>query len=206
MEALAAAKEDASLLDQPRTLELEMVRKDGRTVWVEVRTSFLRDHDGNRMGILGITRDISDRLLAERALRRSEQRYRLLIETTGDWVWEIDAEGRYTYASPRIKDLLNYRPEEVLGKTPYDLMPPDEAKRMAPLFRRIASRRVPFVGAGKYHAAQEWLARCRGNHGMRRFLTPTATSGLPGLRSRRHRPQASGTRTEGVFGRPRVDQ
>ena len=77
--------------------------------------------------------------------KRSEQRYRLLIETTGDWVWEVNREGRYTYASPRIKDLLNYQPEEVLGKTRYDLMPRAEAKRMAPLFRRIASRRVPFV-------------------------------------------------------------
>ena len=144
-EGLAAAKENPSLPDQPRTLELEMIRKDGSTVWAEVRTSFLRDNAGNRVGILGITRDISKRLLAEKSLRRSEQRYRLLTETTGDWVWEIDADGRYTYASPKIKDLLNYQPEEVLGKTPYDLMPPEEAKRIAPLFERITAHRVPFV-------------------------------------------------------------
>ncbi len=144
-EALAVVQEDSQALDLPHTLELEMIRKDGSTVWVEVRTSFLRDKAGNRVGILGITRDISKRLLAETSLRRSEQRYRVLTETTGDWVWEIDAEGRYAYASPKIKDLLNYEPEEVLGKTPYDLMPPDEAKRIATLFRRIIARRVPFV-------------------------------------------------------------
>jgi PAS domain S-box-containing protein len=144
-EALAAANDDPRLLDQPHSLELELVRKDGSTVWAEVRASFLRGRAGDPVGILGISRDISDRKRAEEALRRSEQRYRLLIETTGDWVWEIDGSERFTYASRKIKDLLGYEPEEVLGKTPFELMPTDDARRIAALFRRIASRRVPFV-------------------------------------------------------------
>jgi two-component system cell cycle sensor histidine kinase/response regulator CckA len=47
------------------TLELEVTRKDGSTVWTEVKTSYLRDSDGRVVGLLGVTRDITDRRLAE---------------------------------------------------------------------------------------------------------------------------------------------
>ena len=50
-------------------MELELIRKDGSTVWAEVRASFLRDQAGNPVGILGISRDISDRMRAERELK-----------------------------------------------------------------------------------------------------------------------------------------
>jgi PAS domain S-box-containing protein len=84
---------------------------------------------------------------AEEALRQSEERYRALVETASDWIWEIDAEARYTYASPRIADLLGYRPEDVLGRTPFDLMPEAEARRMRRVFEHSASRRAPLVTA-----------------------------------------------------------
>ncbi|HES76934.1 MAG TPA: response regulator, partial [bacterium] len=77
-----------------------------------------------------------DRQVHERAvaLRESEVRFRNLVETSSDWIWEVNAHGVYTYASPKIFDLLGYLPEEVIGKTPFDLMPADEAQRMAALF------------------------------------------------------------------------
>ncbi len=65
------------------------------------------------------------------ALKDSEERFRSLVEMTSDWIWEIDARGIYTYASPKIKDILGYEPSEILGKTAMDLMPPEEAKRVA---------------------------------------------------------------------------
>src|ERR1700704_2011279 len=58
----------------------------------------------------------------ELALQKCEQRFRDLVETTRDWVWEIDEQGAFTYCSPRLFDILGYEPEEVLGKTPFDLM------------------------------------------------------------------------------------
>ncbi|UCD83224.1 MAG: PAS domain S-box protein [Deltaproteobacteria bacterium] len=86
------------------------------------------------------------RLKAEEALRVSEQRFRDLTESTSDWIWEVDARGVYTYASPKLKDLLGYEPEEVIGKTPFDLMPPKEAKRIAREFKAITKSRKPFTG------------------------------------------------------------
>jgi len=82
---------------------------------------------------------------AEEALRASEERFRALTESTSDWVWEVDVDGVYTYASPKVKDLLGYEPEEVIGKTPFDLMPPEEAKCIAEEFRAIVDSQRPFA-------------------------------------------------------------
>jgi PAS domain S-box-containing protein len=76
-------------------------------------------------------------------LRKSEERLRNLVETTSDWIWEVDANAVYTYVSPRIRDILGYSPEEVLGKTPFDFMSPKEAKRVSGLFDPIAASQKP---------------------------------------------------------------
>ena len=80
----------------------------------------------------------------EVALQNSEQRFRALLETTSDWIWEIDEHAVFTYSSPNICNLLGYEPEEVLGKTPFDLMPPEEACRIGDLFGPIAAARQSF--------------------------------------------------------------
>ena len=73
-----------------------------------------------------------------------EGRFRSLVEATSDWLWEVDASGAYTYVSPRVRDLLGYEPGEILGKKPFDLMPPEEAERVRAIFREIIADRRPF--------------------------------------------------------------
>ena len=72
-------------------------------------------------------------------LMESEERFRALVEVTSDWIWEVGLDGVYTYASPQVESILGYTQDEVLGKTPFDLMPPEEADRML----RAALTRVP---------------------------------------------------------------
>ncbi|MBE0596950.1 MAG: PAS domain S-box protein [Desulfuromonadales bacterium] len=71
-------------------------------------------------------------------------RFKDLVETINDWVWEVDATGVYSYVSPRIRDLLGYEPEEVLGKTPFDFMPEEEKEKVRAIFRQIVENRQPF--------------------------------------------------------------
>jgi len=96
--------------------------------------------------IIGTGLDLSAQKHVEEELRKSEEKFRTLIESTSDWIWEIDANGVYTYASPKIRDILGYEPAEVLGRSPFDLMTPGDASRLGPKIAAIISERRAFHG------------------------------------------------------------
>jgi two-component system cell cycle sensor histidine kinase/response regulator CckA len=116
--------------------------KDGEIFPVEVTVNYL--NYGGREYSCATARDITERKRVEDALKASEERYRQLIESAHDWIWEIDEHGVFVFASPKVVELLGYEPAEVLGKTPFDLMPPNEAERVAAVFSSIAAKREPF--------------------------------------------------------------
>ncbi len=101
-------------------------------------------HLGADAFALWIFRDLTARLAAEQALRASEQRLRDILHTIGDWVWELDAEGRFIEVSEGVQRVLGYRPEQLVGKSPYDLMPAEEAVRVRVLFARSMARGEAF--------------------------------------------------------------
>ncbi len=74
----------------------------------------------------------------------SETRVRELVETVNDWIWEVDSDGRYVYASSRVMDILGYQPEELLGRTPYNLMPDEEAEKIRGFFQKKVAAKEPF--------------------------------------------------------------
>jgi PAS domain S-box-containing protein len=81
---------------------------------------------------------------AEKSLIESEERFRSLVESSSDWIWEINEQAIYTYCSPRVHELLGYSAEEIIGKTPFELMSPEEAARVKEKFNAIATARKPF--------------------------------------------------------------
>ena len=110
------------------------------------------DYDEDDLSELRIVANELHKLMKQRIaqdhLRESEERFRQLVETSYDWIWEMDGEMRYTYASPKSVFLLGYAPHEMLGKTPFDFMPADEAARMRGLY-------ADFAGAGRPFASVE---------------------------------------------------
>jgi PAS domain S-box-containing protein len=76
-------------------------------------------------------------------LNESEELFRSLVELTSDWIWQVNENGVYTYVSPKVRDILGYEPTEVLGKTPFDLMPKAEAERIALIFKEITEKKAP---------------------------------------------------------------
>ncbi|TAJ10508.1 MAG: PAS domain S-box protein [Nitrospirae bacterium] len=125
--------------------ELELKAMDGRVIWVEVHEAPVV-RDGKTTAIVGSLTDITERKRVEQEVRLAKERFQSLVETIGDWIWEIDRNGRYTYVSPRIQDLLGYEPADVIGRTPFELMPPDEAERVAVTFEAFLSVHAPFTG------------------------------------------------------------
>jgi len=91
-----------------------------------------------------IVQDVSRLKVIEKMLWESRQRFLSLVETTSDWIWEVDTEGVYTYSNQKVKEILGYERVEILGKTPFDFMPPGEAKKLLKMFRKITESREPF--------------------------------------------------------------
>ncbi|MDM7999357.1 MAG: PAS domain S-box protein [Dehalococcoidia bacterium] len=118
--------------------------KDGHYVECEgTLQNFL--HDAKINGIVANYRDVTDRRRAEEAVRSSEERFRNLVEAASDWVWEVDANGVYTYASPNVQEVLGYSVGEVIGRSISDFMPAREASRFSKMFRAHAAKKEPFA-------------------------------------------------------------
>ncbi len=114
-----------------------------------------------------LSNTVVEAAIAKEQLRKSEERFRALVETTSDWVWEVDANGVYTYASPKIRDLLGYEPEEIIGRTPFAMMPEEEAERVHIVFQNAMLQKRPLENV-------ENIARCKDGQ-----LIILETSGVP---------------------------
>lgn len=122
---IKAIKENKELKDY----ELKLKTKCGKIKYVSINARLILDADNLPLKINGAIRDITERKLAEAELSASENRFKLVAESAGEWIWEVDANGLYTYASPVIEKILGYSPEEIVGKKYfYDLFHPDNAE------------------------------------------------------------------------------
>jgi PAS domain S-box-containing protein len=102
--------------------EIGIRSKDGNIIPYEIH-SRTRFREGKPFDILGIARDITDSKHKEEVLTESEIKFRSLVETSPDMIWEIDTRATFTYISPQILDILGYPPEEVTGKPFFCLIP-----------------------------------------------------------------------------------
>jgi diguanylate cyclase (GGDEF)-like protein/PAS domain S-box-containing protein len=108
------------------SFEVYLYHKQGALVWVEINGRLTLDEDGNPNGMQGIARNITQRKQAEEALRESEEKYRLLAENSADVIWTMDLKGRYTFVSPSVQRVYGVTPEQVIGASVYDHLPPEE--------------------------------------------------------------------------------
>jgi len=126
-------------------LETKMVRQDDQVIDVDISLSTLHDSDGDVSGAICVVRDITERKHMEEALRRSEKRFRQVAENAKEWIWEIDADGCYTYTSPVVEQILGYTPQEILGRRRFhDFFHPDDAEQLHAQVAAIFARKDVF--------------------------------------------------------------
>jgi PAS domain S-box-containing protein len=103
---------------------------------------------------------------AHEALRHSEERLRDIIFSTADWVWEVDENGKYTYSSQRDIDLFDVAPDEIIGKTPFDFMTPEEANRVSAIFTEIISKKLPIKDLENWNIGKNGESICLLTNGL----------------------------------------
>lgn len=111
---------------------LDLIRKDGSSFPAETCTSTFRIDDAD---ITAVTvRDVTDRLRAERALRESENRLRVLFENTTDIIGLLNADGTIRYHTPAAERLLGYSAGELSSMVSFDLLHPEDRDRVVTIF------------------------------------------------------------------------
>jgi len=127
--------------DAPENYEFQFKTLKGSKGWALMNLTFFPDSGQTLASVINIT----ERKRTEELLRLSEVKFRDLIESTSDLIWEVDMGGVYKYASPQVESMLGYKPEEVIGMSPFELMPPEEAKKIAAVFKELIEAGKPIV-------------------------------------------------------------
>jgi two-component system cell cycle sensor histidine kinase/response regulator CckA len=165
--AKAARRGFAKDAKAPALRQTTVLHKDGRRIPVEIAASHFTARNGRRM-MIGVFRDITERYAAREDLRRSEERFRQVAESAGEFIWEVDAAGLYVYASPVVRHILGYTPEELVRKMRfYDLFPSETREEMKKAAFDVFALRKPF------HAFLNWNVTKDGR------IVALETSGLP---------------------------
>jgi len=135
----------AKVTEENRPIEYEFCgrRPDGalRHVWIEVVPE--ADASGPVTGLFGVCRDVTEEKRVEAALRASEERFRDFAESASDWLWEMDAEFRFSYISERVRSIAGSEPGWFIGRRRHEVVPDATDEAWQAHIRDLEARR-PF--------------------------------------------------------------
>jgi PAS domain S-box-containing protein len=125
--------------------ECKVITKDRTELWIVMHSTLTRTN-GVIDGAWVVAQDITKLKNAEQSLRESIKKYQDLVETTNDFVWEMDVQGRYTYCSPQMERLWELKPAEMIGKSAFDVMSPASKEKASVLFAEMVKSSKAFSG------------------------------------------------------------
>jgi PAS domain S-box-containing protein len=110
--------------------EIQARKRNGKLFDVQVSAAMVHDNEGRPVSLMSSSVDITERKRTQEALRESEQTVRALVETSQDWIWAIDLNGKHTYCNPAIEPILGYRPDELVGRRSLKFMHSDDRRKV----------------------------------------------------------------------------
>ncbi len=120
-----------------KVFDFEIIRKDGTKRHIESSVSLQKDSAGKPIAFRGIVRDVTDRKLAEEALRQSEEKYRNILENIQEGYFELDLDGNYTFVNEANCRYLGYTKEELVGMNFRQHMDEENAKKLYQPYREL---------------------------------------------------------------------
>ncbi len=135
-----------------RDFPLGVRHRNGHVTPVLASASLQYGECGNTIGFFASARDITEREQMMETLRKSEELYHSMVETSQDLIWQCDAEGRYTYLNPAWEYVLGYELQDILGKEFSDFQTPASAARSRLAFagvmrgEQIKNHETTFIG------------------------------------------------------------
>lgn len=115
--------------------ELLLAKPDRDDYWSRISLSPVKGESGFCTHIVVIEDDVTEQKIAQLRITESEGRFRDVVEAAGEYIWEVNADFRFTYVSSKISQVLGYSPEEVLGHSPLDFV---EKTQVRPVQNMIA--------------------------------------------------------------------
>ena len=136
--------------------EFRIITPTSTSRWVRVRSQPMRGSDGEILGAVGTTEDITASKQAEEALRRSEERWQLALQGANEGIWDWKVQSNDLFLSPRLKEMMGFAEHEVPDRFDYwiDRVHPDDVEHVMQEIRDHFSKKVPFY-------AVECRLRCR---------------------------------------------
>lgn len=142
--------------DSTRALESEcrVRHADGHYLWVQVRGMVQRDETGQPLRTVGFIIDISDRKRLELELEARKQMFEDVATAAGEYIWQFDHRGIFTFLSDGIEDVLGRKAADVIGHGPTEFMSPDRARAGRLMFAKLIKNKESFKGLEipGYHA------------------------------------------------------
>lgn len=149
-----------AVIGDPLFSDQDWVRREGMTAFAGVPLIF----DGKTVGVMALfarqplppetlaaLQGVADKIAlfiarkgVEEALLKSERRFKDVSDNALEWIWETDADGRYTYSNDNVEKILGYTKEEILGTSFWDLFLPYEREELKKVSLAVFARREPF--------------------------------------------------------------
>jgi PAS domain S-box-containing protein len=120
-----------------RDIFYKLLRKDGTTSFAEMTGFSLKNQQGEVIGFRGVGRDVSERKKMEEDLRRSEEKYRTILENIEDGYYEVDFTGNFTFFNDSMCRILGYPQEEMMGMNNRQFTDKENAKKLFKTFNEV---------------------------------------------------------------------
>ena len=124
---------------------------------------------------------LNTQLAINQSLSESETRLQDIAFCGGDWLWEVDVSGVYTYASENVVDILGYYPDEIMGRTPFEFMPAEESERIAAIFADIVNKQEKITDLDNWGIHKNGKHICLRTNGVPVFDANAQLTGYRGV-------------------------